>query len=36
LKRKEVHADDVIHIGKEANNIEEQLLKNNGSPSFQK
>jgi hypothetical protein len=27
LKRKEVHSDGVIHIGKEANNIDEQTLK---------
>ena len=27
MKRRDVHADEIIHIGKEANNIDEQPLK---------
>jgi len=34
LKKKEVHADGVIHIGKEANNIDEQPLKTTDAQVF--
>ena len=34
LKRKDVHADEIIHIGKEANNIDEQPLKKTDAQIF--
>lgn len=34
LKRREVYADKIIHIGKEANNIDEQPLKTTEAQIF--
>jgi len=34
LKRRDVHADEIIHIGKEANNIDEQPLKTTDAQVF--